>query len=385
MQPWADGFAPDPRAQGSYTQAGRRPSQTRVTYRSTADSIEAGDIRKEFFEAHTLDKVVFPTTKVGDVLDVDRIVAELNPDTTTVSTIVQSRLLLAASVDLAIDAAGLDPFLKCQGDYAAMDMAALVGHLLPVWGPSPSRVSDSADAFAHVGKVKEPHQFAFRPCIVSTVGDGQRGDQGEVVAQGVTVTGRLFNFARGDPRRVRLGANEVFEDTCAWVLVTHAYSPPLPYARLNKESLKRKRRPADDPFEAVFRWEDYMTANSERIKDPGYAISTFGLLDTKQTGKDVLRAIVLWPVGECATCVEDLRRVGLDRYLVETPMRTETDDGVATGRRSRGGMDLRRMLLMELVLRGTPLEGLWTRQPVRLPCRPVPVPREALSRNTRVN
>ena len=355
-RPWQEGFQPDPRAQGAYSQAGRRPSQTKVHYVSTATRLQHGTLKRDVFDAALLDGDHLPLRADGG-LDTDRVIAGLDDK---LCTIVQSRRLLCASYDAAIDAQGLDPLLKTRGAFHALDFGALVGSLLPVWSPAPAHVTADGP-FAPLHSARR-HPFAFRPAVLATVSDdNKKGDQGEIVAQCVTVTPRLFNFPIGDDRRLVMGCcNDVFGDTCAWVLITHAYDPPLPYAQLNKESKNKPRRPDDHPYERVFRWEAYMLRHPEAND-----ISSFGLLDTKQTGKDVVRAMVSWSVTECAAILSELRRAGLDTYLVQMPMRL-TQDEVASRDRPKGGMDLRRMLLVELLLRGTPLEGMWTGQPVRL-------------------
>lgn len=361
VRPWHASYEPDPRVQGRLVNVGRRPQQTQVDYRHAA----AGVVDASFLEEHALDRARFPVADGGDTLDAAFLEARLGGADATLSTIVQSRQQLCASHDACLAIAGADPSLRCDGDYALLDMARCVGGVLPVWGPCPLKVATGGGKrgpFLH----GERSTFAHRAAILSTPSDSKRGDQGEIVALVVTLTGRLFNFGVDDPRRVRLGSNPLFEDTAAWVLVVHAFAPAIPYARLNRQAATKRRRDESDPFEAVFLWEAYAAHNADRLGDEGYRISTFALKDTTQTGKDMIRAVLPWPVAHCADHLALMRAVGLRDRLLATPMKT--DQAVKqSAKRTPGGLDLRRMLLVELVLRGTPLEGMWTRQPIALP------------------
>lgn len=361
VRPWHKDYEPDPGVQGRLVNVGRRPQQTQVDYRHATSVV---DVDGAFFGDHTLDKARFPVADEGDVLDTAFLAARLQLRDATLSTIVQSRQQLCASHDACLAIARLDPSLRCDGDYGMLDMARCVGAVMPVWGPCPLKVATTTTRgpFLHGAS----STFAHRAAILSTTSDCARGDQGEIVALVVTLTGRLFNFGVDDARRVRLGSNPLFEDTCAWVLVVHAFAPAIPYTRLNRQAATRRRRDEDDPFEAVFLWEAYAAHNAARLGDRGWKISTFALKDTTQTGKDMIRAVLPWPVAHCAGHLDLMRAVGLRDKLLTTPMKT--DQAVKQpADRTPGGLDLRRMLLMELVLRGTPLEGMWTGGPVTLP------------------
>lgn len=365
LPPWHKDHLPSARLDSCYLPgSGRRPCQVRVDRTGTKELLESGELSAELFEARTPDTLVFPAVARDGgrlFLDTARLKAELTRDGAAApkySTAVMSRAALAVLHDRVLEAYG-EGGERTGGDFAKLDFGRMVGRVMPIFGPTPRKVKDTSTIFAPITP-GEPHDFAFRPVIIATPGDGRKGDQGEVVGQGVVLTPRGFNFKLGDPRRVSVGLNPAFEDTLAWVLVTHAFSPPVTYARMNKESMKKRRRDPEDEYERRFMWEAYRDHNRAALQQPGFKISNFGLTDTKQTNKLLLRAIVPWGIPEVGAELRRLREAcgdpTLRDYLVTLPMKQP--ESAEAEARDKGGMDLRRMLMEELLLMGTPLEPL---------------------------
>jgi hypothetical protein len=219
--------------------------------------------------------------------------------------------------------------------------------------------------FENHSPICEEHKFAFEPVIIATAGDGP-GDSGEIICQGIIVSNKGLNHPVDDPRRVSIGRRDEFEETMAWVLITHVYFP-MTYASLGPHPTKKKDGKYEyiptegkNAYDNVFRWNDFMDAHKDEL---GCGVSRFGFTDTKQTGKDMCRRLFPWSLKNAMDTLEWLRsRNKLDDFLVDTPM--------STGRRAKdredmpSGMDVRRFLLAELLLNGTPLENMMQNKPV---------------------
>ena len=374
---------------GQYiTGAGRMPSKVSVQYSKLDDLFAAGSVSREVWAARTLDKATLPCTPGADdvTMDMDRIVAELARDPgPPLSTMVMTRAVAAKVHDLGLAVSGATTL--CGGDPGAMDWSNLVGRVVPYFTQCPAKVTAESAAFRPLDD--GPHAFAFKPVVLSTAGCADRGDHGEVLAQGVVVSPRVFNFTEPD-KRVRLGGNEAFEETACFVLITHAYARDhvarlagapdtgsgdagggalggdaggggVPYACMNKPNRPRgKRKALEDPWdsarEAIFKWRAYESHHGERLREPGYQVGSFGLLTTKMTHKHAARAMLPTPIAEVGALLEELRDPagpGLDHYLKELPMKQPG------GRQTDiGGLDLRCMLMIECLLKNTPLECL---------------------------
>lgn len=361
---WHKDYVPDEAATCPYfARVGRRPYQIPVKRLGVSHLIDSGVVSRDFVEAHTPDQLRFPTVERDglELLDVTRIAQELC-NGQEYCTVVVSRDCLVKLHDLCVVANDLPKNIMCEGDFNKMRFDALVGSIFPVIGPVSHQIKDHGKAFDPIddGDSGRDHSFAFRPTVIGTTGEkGKSGDQGEVVAQGIVVSSRAFNFLDDDDRRLTLGMNPRFEDNMCWVLITHAYAPYVPYSKMNKESTKKRRRSDDDPFETIFKWEAYRAHNKDLLKEPGWKISSFGLLDTKQTGKLLVRAMVPWTIQEVGAELHRLRTDNsLHSYLLSVRMTQPKDATSFTDRRSKGGMDLRRMLMCEYLLQGTPLEPL---------------------------
>lgn len=356
---WDKDYEPDPSISGVYMPGcGRRPYQNAVRREASVPDALVDKYRIDHTTFVEIRESHLPQAKYG--------------------TIVMSREELARAHDVSLAVHGLGGF--SGGVYANADFSRLVGKYVPVVGPVPSKIGENTTAF-------DPgtSDFPCRPVVISTNGQrGVSGDQGEVVLQGITVTPRCFNLPESHEDRFTLGMNPRFEDTMAWVLVTHAYSPPVEYARMNRCS-KKRTRDADDPYESLFMWDAYARHNREHLSEPGYRMSTFGLSDTKQTGKMIVRAMLPWSIAEIG---DELRRLRdssddatLREHLVESCM-TNPIKCTATSKRDRCGLDLRRMLMVELLLKNTPLEPLLNGDPPNLrpvlpPCSPSDMYRRA--------
>lgn len=301
--------------------------------------------------------------------------------------------------DIAANEAGLEEMSGGDVYFVASNMHRLVGHLMPVFSqvrpPSKSRVEststttrkpanrkvselnmDPIEPLGHDGSLpRKPHAFALQPVQLSTVGDT---DQGMFLAQGIIVSNKCYNFPEGDDRRVSTGRNPAFEETVCWVLVTHSYYSHgngggsgggyLTYASLGPPSTKTSKdgivRILDTPdrnlYEHLFGWKRFMEQNV----DEGARkcnVSSFGFTDIKQTGKDTTRCILPWTIQDVAQRLHRMRAEGggdVTAYLRDLPMKAALNHESDLKHRPVGGMDLRRMLLIELLLRGTPLEPL---------------------------
>ncbi|NDF13313.1 MAG: hypothetical protein EB060_10935 [Proteobacteria bacterium] len=325
------------------------------------------DERKRFDDDMFVDKMTLPIMNMFDdnILNIQMIKEELLREHRGLSTIVMSRATLAACVDFGYyEAFGQ----KLADDMDSITKAAhivnLVGKLLPVFGqirrPPAAGFGAKSKFFENHKPVCEGHKFAFEPVIVSTAGDGP-GDSGEIVCQGVIVSNKGVNFSPGDPRRVSLGRRIEFEESLCWILVMHVYSPPIRYDALGpypttktKEGYKFIPTEGKNIFDGVFLWNEFMASHTDQL---GCGVSRFGFTDTKQTGKDMMRRLFPWSVRYAADTLEWFRERGtLRQFLIETPMSTgrrasERDDNPS-------GMDVRRFLLAELLLVGTPLENM---------------------------
>lgn len=312
----------------------RMPRKNPPRYSALCDATRA-QLPSSAFE------VSIPRTPDGAV-DLDRVRAEL-AKTPRLGTIVVSRGTLREMTR------GEDP----------------VGELLPVFGQvrNPPRF-DPKSAFAkNCAPVEDgEHAFAFAPVVIATTGETP-GDQGEIVYQGVVVSNKSVNRAVGDPRRRTIGRNPVFEESLCFVMVTHAYDPPFRYAALGPPATRKQRDGTYDvvedgcrnAYDSIFAWNGFM---STRKAQRGCGVSAFGFTDTKQSGKDVVRYLFPWSILHAARALADFRRRGdLQRFLLETPM-TLAGKRAAAREECPSGIDVRRFLLAELLLIGTPLEPL---------------------------
>ena len=357
------------------------------------------------------------------VIDTARLADELlrtGKHAPCLATIALSEAAACVMYDLAANEAGLGPQFSSRGNIRTVidNMRHLVGHVIPVFSQVRAPSAAAAAAAAHAatedqrprgggGKKKriaelnaapieplaaggsrqlppKPHAFAMQPVNLSTVGSRPR-DQGVFLAQGVIVSNKCFNFPEDDDRRVVTGRNPAFEETICYVLITHSYEG-LSYAALGPPSTKTgadgRVRVVDHPdrntHEHTFGWRAFMEQNAAEGRR--CSVSAFGFTDIKQTGKDTTRKVVPWSIEHVAAQLADMRASnphGLGLYLRDLPMVAALNAEVSLRERPIGGMDLRRFLLIETLLRGTPLEPLLDppgqRRPLHLPA-PTVVP-----------
>lgn len=340
--------------------------------------------RKRFADSMLVDSISIPTVVLYDrqVLDTTRISDELlrcGSQARGLSTIVLSRASLAVNISFAMtEAHGV----LLPDDMPLFEKIAhitnLIGHVMPVFGqirkPPSTGLGEKSKIYQNHRQITdEYHSFAFEPVIISTSGDAP-GDSGEIVAQGIIVSNKGMNFPVGDDRRVSLGRKAEFEESLCWVLITHVYvEANTSYAAIGPPATKKKgdkyemvKTDHRNLYEDIFKWEAFMQNNTHLR---GCGVSLFGFTDTKQTGKDIARRLVPWSVAHAADTLAWFRdNERLDTFLVEAEM---TSVKRASGREDiPTGMDMRRFLLLEFLLIGTPLENMLTGQRVEFPFKP---------------
>ena len=328
--------------------------------------------RKRFADSMLVDSISIPTVRLYDnqMLDTSRISDELlrcGTQARGLSTIVLSRASLAVNISFAMTEAHGVPL---SDDLPVFEKIAhitqLVGHVMPVFGqirkPPSTGLGDKSKIYQNHRQITdEYHSFAFEPVVISTSGDAP-GDSGEIVAQGIIVSNKGMNFPVGDARRVSLGRKAEFEESLCWVLVTHVYvDVDTSYAAIGPPATKKKgdvyeivKTEHRNLYDDVFKWEAFME-NKTHLR--GCGVSLFGFTDTKQTGKDIARRLFPWSITHAADTLAWFRDNGrLDTFLAEADM---TSVKRASGREDiPTGMDMRRFLLAEFLLIGTPLENM---------------------------
>jgi len=326
--------------------------------------------RKRFADSMKVDSISIPTVRLYDdqVLDTSRISDELlrvGTQARGLSTIVLSRASLAVNISFAMSEAH---GVSLADDLSVFEKIAhimkLIGHVMPVFGqirkPPSTGLGDKSKIYQNHRQITdEYHSFAFEPVLISTSGDAP-GDSGEIVAQGIIVSNKGVNFPVGDDRRVTLGRKAEFEESLAWVLITHVYVVAS-YAAIGPPATKKKgdsyeivKTDHRNLYEDIFKWEAFM---QHKTHLRGCGVSLFGFTDTKQTGKDMARRLVPWSIAHAADTLAWFRENDrLDAFLMEADM---TSVKRASGREDMpSGMDMRRFLLLEFLLIGTPLEPM---------------------------
>lgn len=397
--------------------SGRRPNLKVPTYRTLTDM--GVDVTGKTVDLASLPLLHVPDEQHGAdnaILDRDRVAAELargGKCAPSLATIAVSEAAACVMYDIAVNEANLGPEMLSAGDVSVVmaNMHHLVGRLMPVFGqtrpppkaaaaPAADNAADNADenpaenadddapeaAAApkrkkrrvsernmdpiepldeHGNLPKQPHAFALKPVQLSTVGDT---DQGAFLANGIIVSNKTFNFPENDARRVSTGRNPAFEETLAWVLITHAYPAGTTYAALGPPSTRTKKSdgeveildtPGRNTHEHIFGWRLFMQENLGAGRRA--SVSSFGFTDIKQTGRDITRRVVPWTIQDvCGRLARMRAEAGhaLASYLRELPMKAALNYESDLANREMGGLDLRRMLLVEHLLKGTPLEPL---------------------------
>lgn len=261
--------------------------------------------------------------------------------------------------------------------------AQLVGHVIPVFGQireteagSKSKRPRPKKNEGYMTPVGDgPHPFAFRPVVIATNADisdtRPQASQGLIALQGVVVSNKMYNYPCGNERRVCTRPNPAFDETVAWVLVTHVYNDGQGIFMTNlapPRVLKERDgglAVADDEhrnhYESIFKWKAHIEHHLSTVCPNKSPVSSFGLADIKQTVKDMFRNIVASAsIIDTQKTLRELREAGqLDHALVHVLMKV-ADFNSRTSRPLSSGIDIRRCLLVELLLKDTPLQPLLT-------------------------
>lgn len=363
--------------QGGYAaDSGRRPSKG-VPERGTLRGYGI-DTAGKTVDLASMPLVQLPVAGTGGVvtcLDAARVRADLlrtGAEAHCLSTIAVRDAAACIMYDIAVNEACLDPSLLSRGDIRVVvaNIGCLVGRLMPVFGQVKKPVGEPRAKRARLGdahllpveplradgSLPRPHSFALRPVQLSTVNPADS----HFLCCGVVVSNKCYNFPEGDPARVHTGRNPAFEEAVCWVLVTHAFEG-LTYSAVNPPRTKtvdgRPRfveLPDRNLHEHVFRWRAWM----QQRMDAGvpFIVSTFESI--KQTGKDMLRRVLPWTLEDIGARLRRLRQLDLDAYLRDMPLVDDDINENLYEQRHPSGLDLRRMLLVEMLLAGSPLEGL---------------------------
>lgn len=300
---------------------------------------EGGDhaATPEFYEAHTLDKVSLPA--VDGRLDMQR-VTSARGDASPLYVLSTFRHLACIQYDAALHLRPVPGAEPCQGDYAKVDMANLEGCLVPWFAPL-GKVGGKCTQF-----FSDERTFSMRPVALATMTDYENDRSGsELVALGFVVSTRAFNRydATGEDFDVSLNptpapdprpVNPATYCTAHYVLVVKS---------LDRVSLKMG---PSNPLEHVFRWAAWSDGTPPRT----------GLGDMLMHGGSILRAMLPAPLTEVAALLRGWRDSGeLEHHL-------HNGHGVTrlklAKQQSKVGLVVRKALLVEHLLKGTPMQYL---------------------------
>ncbi|ABT15071.1 hypothetical protein NY2A_B672L [Paramecium bursaria Chlorella virus NY2A] len=364
-------------AGGEHLRSDRRNANKKPPKRMCLDEKD----RKRFARDMYVDKMTIPTVKTTDgefVLNLSLISKELarrGTEARGLSTIAVSRSSLSSMISFGY----FNAFDKKIDDSAInkIDMIRhLVGHVIPVFGqmrkPPAAGLGPKSSIYRNHSPIipGEFHPFAFEPVIISTIGDTV-GDSGEIVAQGIIVSNKGINFPVGDNRRLTTGRRHEFEESMCWVLITHVYSPYITYASIGPHKTKRVSKDPDvydieptitkNMYDFVFKWDEFMMTHTH-LRSCG--VSRFGFTDTKQTGKDIARRLFPWSIEYSSDMLDWFRKnEKLNEYLLHTDM-TMAGKRATAREDTPSGIDVRRFLLAEILLIGTPLQPMLTNEKV---------------------
>jgi hypothetical protein len=103
-------------------------------------------------------------------------------------------------------------------------------------------------------------------------------------------------------------------------------------------------------------------------------VSTFGFTDTKQTGKDIARRLFPWSIEYSSDTLDWFRKnEKLDDFLINTDM-TMAGKRANAREDNPSGIDMRRFLLAEILMIGTPLQPMLTNEKVHFNFAPQSLP-----------
>ncbi|AGE57410.1 hypothetical protein PBCVNEJV4_581L [Paramecium bursaria Chlorella virus NE-JV-4] len=374
---------------GEHLRSDRRNANKKPPKRMCLDEKD----RRRFTASMYVDKMTIPVVKTTDgenVLNLSLISKELarrGKEARGLSTIAVSRSSLASMVSFGYFNA-YDKMIDDNTDnLGKIDMIRhLVGHVIPIFGqmrkPPATGLGPKSLIYQNHSPIVpgEFHPFAFEPVIIATNGDSI-GDSGEIVAQGVIVSNKGINFPVGDGRRLTTGRRNEFEESMCWVLITHVYSPYITYASIGPHKSKKVSREPDaysiEPtaqknlYNFVFKWDEFMMTHTH-LRSCG--VSTFGFTDTKQTGKDIARRLFPWSIEYSRETLDWFRKnEKLDDFLINTDM-TMAGKRANAREDNPSGIDMRRFLLAEILLIGTPLQPMLTNEKVYFDFPPQTLP-----------
>ena len=257
----------------------------------------------------------------------------------------------------------------------------LVGHVIPVFGQireteagGRTRRKRPTSNQRYMAPIDDgPHPFAFRPVVIATNADPSdtrpEASQGMFAALGVVVSNKMYNYPCGNERRVCTRPNPAFDETVAWVLVTHVYGNGQGIFMASVAPPRVVKGPAGlvvldtehrNAHESTFKWRAHIQHHLDNVCADKSPVSAFGLSDIKQTVKDMFRNIVASAtIIDTHRTLRELRESGeLDSALVHVPMKATDDNSRQKRPLASQGIDLRRCLLVEMLLTGTPLQPL---------------------------
>lgn len=346
-------YVPDPTKTSVYQNGqGRRDSRVAVKAKKSVVTPALLDT-----PAAAVDRASLPLTPAGD-LDVARVEAALlRPDRRMVS-VSATRPNMCKFYDLAANEAGVP---GCEGDYDALDMSALVGHLFPVFSQVRPTIKASNPCLEPLPADAGDHAFAMRPALLCTLGD-KRDDQGEILAQGIIVSNKCLNHPLDSDSRLVVGTSPAFEDSVAYLWITHDYSK-LSIRSLGPPRYKTLSTTDDHSIDVIpaadrnlhenrFKWQ--ACVEKQRV-----ITGVRGFTELKDTGMDFVRSVLSpsWTIRAAMERLMGMRAEGmLDSHLLDLTM-TMDDTTVISG------LALRKFLLIEMLLMGTPLAPLAMSQP----------------------
>jgi len=376
-------------AGGEHLRSDRRNANKKPPKRMCLDEKD----RRRFTKTMYVDEMTLPTIKTTtgeDVLNLSLISKELarqGKEARGLSTIAVSRSSLASVISFGyFNAHGrIVPDDTDTADKIDM-IRYLVGHVIPIFGqmrkPPATGLGPKSLMYQNHSPIVpgEFHPFAFEPVIIATNGD-IIGDSGEIIAQGIIVSNKGVNFPVGDTRRLSTGRRDVFEESMCWVLITHVYSPYITYASIGPHKTKKVSRDPDtyaieptdqkNMYNFVFKWDEFMMTHTH-LRACG--VSTFGFTDTKQTGKDIARRLFPWSIEYSSDTLAWFRKNGkLDDFLINTDM-TMAGKRANAREDNPSGIDVRRFLLAEILMIGTPLQSMLTNEKVFFDFDPPAIP-----------
>lgn len=319
-------------------------------------------VSHEFYEQHTLDHCTLPVEDDPEEpgayrLDMRRATAARG-DAATLGAVTVYRHGLCQSVDLAVKLAGLPDSMLCRGDWDSVDLAGMEGTLVPLFSPVGVRspMTDShRRKFAPLtgGEEDARHAFALQPTLLVAMTDTKRSDAtADMMAVGFIVSPRCFNhMADGDDGLdVWFGDNvhPGYQATAYYFLVVKS---------LGKLPLKMgDANPLDSELWQWRRWKELCPDVPPRT----------GLADVTMHGGAISRAVLPRPIASVAADLASWREHGdLERQLFSAARQPRPgQEDKKSALHVLEGLDARKALLVEHVLRDSPMAYLLQRDGV---------------------